>query len=567
LASRPGPAAAGARFEFQPGEGVGFSLSPWSEIAVSPRSDVIVFTGSEAGRDRLFLRRLDRLETEPLPGTDRAHSPFFLPDGSLGFIQDDQVKRASLTGGPSTAIGKVAWSGGASPTPAGDIVATDPVTNGLVLLPGSGQGPPRLLTQPDSAQREVVHRFGQLLPGGKLVLALIVREGPPRRSSLAAIEVVTGRRHILAADVASGGRYVRGMLLYAAPDQTLMAVPFDPRRPALTGAGGPVARELSVIGHGGMHFDASAATLAYRTSVATDLVVVDRSGAWQALEWSGGGQHHMPRLTPDGRRIAADVGTGGSRDVWMLDLGSGTTLRLTDFGDANDPVWLPDGRAIAFGADGSLPNRTGVYLRPLGSDDPARPLLTGDSVDADEMGPYGWAPDGTLVFRVVRSGGPRGQAVIGALGPGGRRIPLFATTGPTNSAAPSPDGRWLAYVVEEAGQGDVYVRPLRLPGEAARVSTGGGSEPVWSRDGRELFYRTPPQEGGFLVALAVRTEGGVFRIVGRTPLFDASRFVAGQVHANYDVFPEGRRFLMIRPRRSSAFVVVQGWADAVAGAR
>jgi Tol biopolymer transport system component len=296
--------------------------------------------------------------------------------------------------------------------------------------------------------------------------------------------------------------------------------------------------------------------LVYVPELPYDLVLVDRDGQQQVIA-DVQRRFHSPRFSPDGRRVAMDFTQQGNRDVWLLDLRQRTLSRISFDGDGHDPVWTPDGRKIVYGtARGGI---VGVFQRNADGSGVADSLYLGPlntSVGA-------FAPDGDRAITLpLSANGSFDMSVLTLDGEDRVEEPLLASPFNEESPALSPDGRWLAYSSDESGQPEVYVRPFPGPGAKVLVSPSGGVEPVWSRDGRELFYRGSGPDGTHLIAVAVETEPEL-RVGARTQLFDVSDYEMANPHANYDVSPDGQRFVMVHLGRLSEIVLIQNWTEDV----
>jgi serine/threonine-protein kinase len=217
----------------------------------------------------------------------------------------------------------------------------------------------------------------------------------------------------------------------------------------------------------------------------------------------------------------------------------------------HDAVWSPDGRSLVFLSDES--GVLGIRRAAVGASAVAESLYTGPLAGA----PNGWLADGsTLLMSGVRSA-EGGLDVLAVRNSGAGPVePFVATAANELSAAASPDGRWLAFVSERTGRSEVYVRPLAGTAADVAVSLDGGSEPVWSRDGKELFYRGTTELGTWLIAARVES-GPVFRAAARTPLFSVTGFLASEPHSNFDVAPDGRHFVFVQGYEITRVAVVQ----------
>jgi len=346
-------------------------------------------------------------------------------------------------------------------------------------------------------------------------------------------------------------------LLFARRDGALLAAPFDPLAVRITGPALPITEEVQVGMAGAAKLGVSGTgTLAYVPRAATDrtLATVDRVGSAETVPVAPRG-YTAARFSPDGRSIATAIEPPGGEepDIWVLDPAANTSRRVTFDGGSLSPAWSSDGKRIAFASkSGGRPGWEVRWVRADGSDS-AGTLLTnelgGNSID--------YTPDGrALAFHrrhpltgldlwMLRLDGAR------------RPQPYLRGSSDEHSAAVSPDGQWLAYVSNESGQDEVYVRAFPKPGAPIQISSGGGREPRWAPSGRELFYRN--EQG--MVAAAVSTSPS-FRVGRRQVLFDDKPYLAHQYGAAYDVHPDGRRFLMIRRgAESPQVVVVLNWFD------
>jgi Tol biopolymer transport system component len=337
-----------------------------------------------------------------------------------------------------------------------------------------------------------------------------------------------------------------------------MAAPFDPRRLAVTGPAVPVVEGVLQAATGASQFGVSASgSLIYVAggfqSAQLGLVWVTRSGVEQPVAAPARG-YSYPRLSPDGRRLAVGVADAGTQ-LWLYEFSRETLTRLTLEGSLSAlPAWTPDGKRITFTsrADGPL---NLFWQLSDGSGGPER-LTTSDYNHT----PMSWTPDGQqLVFGEVR---PDTGFDILVLTAGDRTARPFLRT-PFNESTPrlSPDGRWLAYASDESGRQEIYVQPFPGPGSKWPISAEGGREPVWNRNGRELFYRS----GDRMMVVDVATEPG-FSAGKPRVLFEGPYERTVFTVANYDVSPDGQRFLMLKRSDQGAaaptqITIVQNWFE------
>jgi serine/threonine-protein kinase len=500
-------------------------------IALAPDGSVFAYT-SRAG---LMLRSSDRLDPVPVPGGRRALSPFFSPDGRwIGFLADRRLMKVQLNGGAPLAIvdSLIGYNfdwGTDDTIRYHTAPPTDLSSRVLMAVPARG-GTPRVLARPDSGSGELF-RSPTLLPNRRTVLFTLWTRNTGR---LAALDLKTGA--ITRFDqTGAAPRWVDpGFVVMVNSDGTLSALPFDLRTVRPAGDPVTIARDLLQPDRVSIRGDASiSGSLVYVQSGAISrrrLMLVSRSGQASALVTEQKG-YAGPRFSPDGRRVAVGITEegGGATDVWVLDVGPHAWSRLTTDRISNRPIWTPDGRRIVYSSFDDL-----WWIAADGSERPESLLVTVGTRFAGTV-----TPDGRAVVFQSLSGDPTGiRTLVFDSAPAARTIVPAAF----NESAPalSPDGQWLAYQSDEAGRMEVYVRPYPGPGARVPVSVHGGTEPAWSRDGRELFYR----EADSMLVAAVTLRPN-FAVTGRRVLFTGA-FLQGGAFREYDVAPDGQHFLMIQ---------------------
>jgi len=531
------------------------SGAPTATIALSPDGKSLVYTGQNSRGLQLYLRRMGDLEAVPIPGTEGGVSPFFSPDGQwIGFFVGPTgvVKKISVTGGAplpvqgaNQVLQAAAWFDN----------ETFLVTGGDGTLARlGGDGTSKRIAAPDASTGETAVLPIQVMPGGHSVLAVGLNQGSVALRALM-IDLASGKRKVLLEGI-TGVAYDGGCLVWVQPDGSLLAATFDPGRNELSGTPTTIAQGVRVpVGGSGQFGISQSGTLAYVPELPFDLALVDRSGRWRAAA-DIQRRFHSPRFSPDGRHVAVDFSQQGSRDVWLLDLQQRSLSRLTFDNTGHDPVWTPDGRRVAYlhSEGGSI----GIFMRNADGSGTAESLL----VAPTNLTAGSFARDSRSL--VVVATGKNGDFDLDTMSLGSdRKLGALIAT-PYNEAWPavSPDGRWLAYQSDESGQGEIYVRDLRGSGGKFIVSQNGGAEPVWSRDGRELFYRGFATQGAALISAALQLTPE-FRVVSRTPLFDVAPYEAATPHANYDVSPDGKSFIMVHQGQLSQIIIVQNWQEEV----
>ena len=492
----------------------------------------------------LYVRSMDADEGHLVPGTEEAiANPFFSPDGqSVAYFQAGRLKRQALAGGAPVVIASASNTidfFGATWAADGSIFFGE--REGIRRVPASG-GTPELVVPAASGEQLNVH---QLLPDGETLLFSASRPVPyiqPNRWDSADIVVqsLRSRARRVLLPKGSGARYVSsGHLLYAVED-VLYAVRFDVN--ALEARGGPVS-VLSGVSRGVNTGTANYAvsddgTLFYAVGTGTvtrsSLTWVDREGRTEPIPDIRPGFHRTPRLSPDDQRVLVETG----RDLRIFDLATGRESRLTSDGQSGFPAWRQDG-TVAYTSARSEPEATSnVWLQP--PDAGARPTrlttLTGQ-VDVDS-----WSPDGqTLAVHHHTVGGGLDLLMISIKdGKASAPVPFAADPHNETVAAFSPDGRYVAYVSNETGRNEVFIRPFPGPGAQTPVSTSGASEVVWARNG-ELFFRRISDH--MMMALPVTTSPAL--TIGQPrPLFRLAGLQYGVSAPRYAVTADGKRLLM-----------------------
>ncbi|HSC29534.1 MAG TPA: protein kinase, partial [Vicinamibacterales bacterium] len=369
-------------------------------MALSGDGSLLVYTVGRASGSPLYARRLDSLEARPIEGTAGAVGPFLSRDGRLiGFEREGGIFSVPLAGGPVVHARGSAHLPGGSPawTEDGRIVLTS--SSGALVSFNADGSSPRTLTTPSPGER---HLSPFPLPGGRTILFTAVG-ADPREARLAAVSLADGQVRSLVDGGASTGQFADGYLVYARPDQRLMAVLFDATRVEKTGVPQPLPDRVTWTRFGIAHFSVAPGVLVYFPPAVTSLVEVDRGGGRQTL-WTDRQWHH-PRYSPDGTRIVVDVtGDDGERDVWVFDRALKTLSRTTRIGDAHDPSWLPDGRSVSFLSfkSGGVP----LLVARADGTSPPEPLRLGSGFFPEDLvNPGGWIRDGSAYVGGVQDRG------------------------------------------------------------------------------------------------------------------------------------------------------------------
>jgi eukaryotic-like serine/threonine-protein kinase len=510
-------------------------------LAVSRDGRKIVYTASAGNVTQLYLRHLDQLTPQPIPGTLGAINPSFSPDGNrIAFVAPGSprlLKVVSLSGGPPQALtdslvdlGGVSWG-------ADGYIYYDAhfEGDGLARIRETG-GRPEIASRPADAT-ESWHASPAALPNGRGVLFTVARARGAQPYDIAVLDIRTGKHRVLLRGTSP--QYAEsGHLLFVSEDGALMAIRFDPERLTTSGDAVSLAEGLALRALGRAELAVSEnGLLAYLTgnigSSNRELVWVTRDGKFASVDSSWIQPiTSRPVLSPDGKQVTMSLSNGSRFDVWVKRLDRGPASKLADAGAS--PNWTPDGRAIVYYAAG------GIYQGPAdGSIAPTLRYPRRDLFSNVEYSPDGEWLIGTYAGDVtgVRTTGDTATLVLA----GGVRLQRRGTI--------SPDGKWLAYESDEDGVNQVYVRPFPNTQAAKhQISVNGGGMARWSRDGHELFFVSEASE---LMAVPVTLGSGFSSGVPRA-LFKAG--VIAQPVLPFDVYPDGRRFLFARQVGSTAEV-------------
>lgn len=524
----------------------------------------MAFIASSDGVNHLYLRKRDDTEIKMIPGTEGALDAAFSPDGQwIAFIADFTLKKVPLNG-PVVSLANnnndprgVGWVNN-------DTLVYAPGPTGSLFEISANGGAPRAITTVDEKKNERTHRWPQALPGGKAVLFTIGTLDKPDDYESANIEAVilaTGERRLILKG-ASMARYVPSGHLIFAREGVLYAVEFEVD--SLTVRGQPVAVLTGVAGDrttGAVHFSvADDGTLAYvpgsATAATRTLVWVDKDGNQTPV--------NIPReqlndlqISPDGSRVALLQGSSGSGDVWIYEFARSTFTRLTFTTTNATPVWSADGKNIYYVSiiQVGAGDQTTIFRKPADGSHEAETILTMNGRQYLKA----ILRDGETALLDSELQTTTGSIVKITLKPGAQATPVVSTPQFNHfGAAVSSDGRWLAYQSNESGRPEIYVRDFAETGGRWQISTGGGQEPHWSPDGRELYYRN----NGSLMVVPIETRTG-FQAGTPKNLFGEIYDLRSNSGETYDVDPRGGRFLLIRPPKeevSSAQVkVVLNW--------
>jgi eukaryotic-like serine/threonine-protein kinase len=544
------------RVEISPPEKAHFNLSGDNSgpAVISPDGRYVVFEATGPNGAQLYLRPLDAVAAQALPGTESSIFPFWSPDSrSIGFFIADKLKRVEVSGGSPVTICDATIGRGGSWNQDGTIIAALSYNAGIYRVPAGG-GAPTAITRVDNVAYSS-HRWPVFLPDGKHFLYLAVNHdaptGPDTAIFFASLDGKENRRLFSSL---SNAIYVAGHLLFMR-ENSLMAQPFDPVAGKFTGDAKTLRESvqydasiwranLSVSANGMMVYSSGglmgSESLAWYDRSGKQIGTVGEQSAFQELE-----------LSPDEKKVAVTDANSAAAAIWIYDVGDKPRTRLTfNSGVHRNPTWSPDGREIAFtshqqesisvkATSGGTPEQVLLSLPPKNTISP-------QPGDAGFGAVTSWSRDGR--YLMYEQGGN-----LYVLPMFGDRKPIKYTQG--RQGAFSPDGRWVAYAYNEAGRApEIFVAPFPWTGAKWQISQELGAEPRWRADGKELFYYDLSR----LLAAEVNGSGGTFEVGNSKPLFHLG--LTG-ISLEYSPSRDGQRFIAITPseRSSQSLTLVQNW--------
>jgi serine/threonine-protein kinase len=526
------------------GKGVGEPVYTvtWPAV-VSPDGRLIVYAGLAGnGSYQYFIRDVAHLESHPLPGTVGALQPVFSPDGQwLAFqAQDGMIKKLRLDGAAPISLVAYNMGNGMAWSRTGTIiVGANSKSFGLNRM-GDNGGELTPLTRPDTVGHHTLwHIWPVLLADDRTIIFTVwdQLDRTTQRSELAVTSLNDGIVHTTGLRASRALGMHGDALVYLAPGGKLMATRFDLRH--YRAVGNPVVLVDSIPlcptcnGDAAAYLSSSGA-LAYMRGATHGRLIWTSADRTEQDAGPDASAMLTPRLSPDGTRIAVEVDDNAHKDIWLYDLSTHTPTRLTTTGENFSPEWMPDGKSVLFVSTRS--DTTGIWRQPIDGSRDAEKVVAGAAA-------AGWgavpSPDQHHVLVPTTIGGSA-ALVSAALSPDTAQQPFVAGAFNAWGGRFSPNGKWVAYVSDESGRPEVYIREYPGPGARIQISGAGGMEPVWSRDGKYLYYAA----GNKLTRATLSADPHV-ALVSRDSLFSGPFFGTILDQASYDVSKDGR-FLMIK---------------------
>jgi Tol biopolymer transport system component len=522
------------------------------DFALAPDGRSVVFVASGDGAQRLWLRRFDKAEAQPLAGTEDATLPFWSADNrSIGFFASGKLKRIDVAGGLPRVLTDAAVGRGGAWNADGTILFALGTGTPLQRVPASG-GEAKPVTR--LAPGHTTHRFPKFLADGRHFIFFVQANVDMQGIYLASLDGGEAKR--LTAAETAGELLGRDRLVFISRG-ALVTQRFDLTRGELLGGPETLADNVgsNVFYHGGVSVSGDG-RIAYRATGAerVQLTWHDRTGNTVGTASPPDAQGLLaPELSPDGRRVAADRTVQGNRDVWLIDLVRGGLTRLT-FGPSVEgfPIWAPDGTRLAF--ESNRKGRYGLYVRPstaVGTEE-----AIADS--SNNRWPLDWSKDGR--FLLYHEDDPKTGSDIWALPmTEGDRTPIVVanTSFAELTGQFSPDGRWVAYDTNESGQLQVVVQPFPNPRGKSQISSSGGMAPRWRADGQEVYFIAAD---GTLMAAVVHASASSFETETPVPLFHTRMNNIG-TKQQYAVAPDGRFLIsqVIEDASATPITLILNW--------
>jgi eukaryotic-like serine/threonine-protein kinase len=528
---------------------------------ISPDGRRIAFVATTPeGTSKLWLRPIDAMAPQPLPGTEDATYPFWSPDSRfIAFFASGQLKKIDVAGGSPQTICEATNGRGGAWNRAGVIIFSQRISAGLVQVSSAG-GSPTPLTTLDASKGEQSHRFPHFLPDGRHFLFLTLTKSSEDSGVYVGDLESKSIVRVISAD--SEAWYGAGHLVFGRKN-TLFAQPFDPVRASLGGGEPtPIAEQISDAPNtGGLSYSLSeTGVLTYvggAQSAIGQLTWMDRTGKTLGT-FGPPALVASPSLSPDGSRVSMEITQNSNTDIWFGDVPRGLMARAT-FDPASDSnaVWSPRGDRIAFTSERGSRGFGDLYMR-LASGAGRDELVL--STPAAKF-PFAWTPDGSTILYLEAA--TKGTELWGVPVAGERKpFPYLQNGFNLTNPQLSPDGRWVAYASNESGRNEIYVQSFPTPSAKAQVSLEGGNQPRWRRDMKELFYMAADRRlMAVPIAAGAALQPGPPVALFETHLLDTTLTLLPQ----YDVSPDGQRFLLNVAKETAAVpvTVVLNWPSSL----
>jgi eukaryotic-like serine/threonine-protein kinase len=534
-------------------------IGSYPALALSHDGSKLIFKAN----NKFFLRKMDSMEPVLIPGIESVSSPFFSPDDkSIGFFRSGKLEKISLAGGTPVTLADGPDNRGATWSSRGFIIFTPIATAGLSIVPENG-GVTKQLTTVDSSKGERTHRWPSSMPDGKHVLFTLGTLSSPdyyENATIEAVDIETGKRKVILQG-ASTAKYINSGHLLFSRSGVLYIVPFDADKLELKGQPVPVVEGVYSETTTGItnYVFAENGTLAYLPGAiegeSRRLVKIDMRGVMTVLD-STAHPYMEPKLSPDNKKIAVVIREGQDYDIWVYDIARKTISKLTFGGLNRSPLWSPDGKTIAY-SKRTKDGKPRIFTKPCDG--------SGDETEifAAEYRLYlnFWSRDGK--FLMIDYMAQNAQSDLMVLPLSGDKKPWLYLDSKRDEyeSSISPDGKWVAYLSDESGSYQIYVRSFPSKEGKWQISTDVAEEPRWSPDGKMLYYRKNSQIMAVPVSTATTFSAGV-------PTLMFNGFPAMNVDSgiSYDITADGKYFITTQPVRGTSYknvAVLLHWVDEI----